>query len=701
MNVPVWGLDLPPIPPGETLTAATFSVDVLSISGAPLFFDVVFSLMNATDISQIGSAEFVAASAPLGTVLSNGYVFAQLDESEIPAGETLEVPVTGAALTQLSSLYDASGNPTQSTIWFRLSPSITNSANGGDRIQFADDPLDSNAALFGLELDWGVQPEDVYYVASTPTNWTAGSAWSDGNPPSSINNYIVTNNVALQTPSTTATFPGASLDLVGSQTVELMVSGADVITFPLLDLGSDVLRAGVVDAGEAKVDGTINVFGNPTLAGATNETRDLRVLALVTGVSTLELSAPTKTVYIDNTANTFGGTWNVTGGTAEFAAPGAVGPSGIQVQSNATLRILGNWDGLASGETLTVADSPSASVVVGANAWSVSALSIGTNDVASGAVYTLAELNAMGSNAVFAGTTGTIQVGALPPPPPEDLIVGIDTFDSTSAPTPTFTGAGITASATAFSPDGIWNNSVGEARGSSKDGTWGTFDGNGNPASTSTTLGVDCISLLNGRNGQITLSITNNGPSDINLGAIHFDALAFRAKAARTYAVNVLTGSDITVGNVFTSADQAITELNGTAGLKLDDLDPETHDQHDDIDVSLAGIADSTLEVGGVAIIELAFSGGIPGNSGHHLWVDNLGISSTADTVVEPPEPPVMGSEVSGGNMTITWTSDGSFKLQTRDSLTTGDWMDVPGATSSPVVVPATNDVEFLRLIEQ
>ncbi|VGO12662.1 hypothetical protein PDESU_01215 [Pontiella desulfatans] len=282
-------------------------------------------------------------------------------------------------------------------------------------------------------------------------------------------------------------------------------------------------------------------------------------------------------------------------------------------------------------------------------------------------------------------------------PASEVLIAGWDTWDSISAPTPTFAAAGITASASASSPEGNWNTSAAEARGSSKDGTWGTFDGNGNPASTSTTLGGDGISLLNGRNGSITLTISNIGSSDINLGAIHFDALAFRAKAARTYAVNVLAGSDITVGNVFTSADQAITELGGTAGLKTDDSDPETHDQHDDIDVSLAGIADSSLEVGGVAIIELVFSGGTPGNSGHHLWIDNVGITGTF-----PPGTvsPVLEYEIIGGDIVFTWIGSG-MKVQSRTNLTEGVWIDVPDSDAPPVTNSTTDPEAFFRLIEK
>ena len=81
----------------------------------------------------------------------------------------------------------------------------------------------------------------------------------------------------------------------------------------------------------------------------------------------------------------------------------------------------------------------------------------------------------------------------------------------------------------------------------------------------------------------------------------HFEAVGFRSKAARTYALDVLAGSDITVGNVFTSPANAITNLGGTLS---------GNNQHDDIDLSLTNLADHTLEAGETAIFQLTFTGG-------------------------------------------------------------------------------------------
>jgi hypothetical protein len=208
------------------------------------------------------------------------------------------------------------------------------------------------------------------------------------------------------------------------------------------------------------------------------------------------------------------------------------------------------------------------------------------------------------------------------------VIAGIDIWDSNTAPTVGVTGLNVTATATASATGGNWDIGESGSRGASKDTTWGTFGG---PATASAvTTGTDeSFTLTNGKtDGQITITITNTGTTgDIVLDAFHFDAVAFRPNAARAYALNVLTGSDITIGNVFTSADDAITHLGGA--LLTDDLDPLTHDQHDDINLSLTGLADYTLAPGEVAIFQLAFSSGTGSGGGHHLFLDNVAVSGT------------------------------------------------------------------------
>ena len=249
--------------------------------------------------------------------------------------------------------------------------------------------------------------------------------------------------------------------------------------------------------------------------------------------------------------------------------------------------------------------------------------------------------------------TATFAIGlAASSPAQADVVAGIDVWDSATTPTVSVTAPDIVATAVATGTGGNWTNGDGSGRGSSKDGTWGTFN-SGTLASTVTNVGPSNLTLTNGKtNGEITLTITNNGLSDIALEAFHFDAVAFRPNAARTYALNVLAGSDITEGNVFTSTEDEITSLNGN--LKIDDLDPETHDQHDDIDIALTGLADATLEAGGTVIFELAFSDGSGSGGGHHLFLDNVAVTTAPATTNRLAVTTVPASATAGTDFSVT-----------------------------------------------
>lgn len=236
-----------------------------------------------------------------------------------------------------------------------------------------------------------------------------------------------------------------------------------------------------------------------------------------------------------------------------------------------------------------------------------------------------------------------VAVTAEPPVLPKTLIAGWDIFNSVTAPASTATAPGVTATATASANGGNWGNTDSGSdpgRGSSKDMTWGSFDGNGTAANLATTAGPDNLALTNGKTeGELTFTITNGGSDDLELDSFHMDALAFRPNAARSYALNVLSG-DMTIGNVFTSeapvsdnSNNAITQLSG--GLLTDDSDPLTHDQHDDIDIDLSGLADHTLASGESAVIQISFSNGTGSGGGHHLFLDNVAFSgSVAGTTV-------------------------------------------------------------------
>lgn len=207
------------------------------------------------------------------------------------------------------------------------------------------------------------------------------------------------------------------------------------------------------------------------------------------------------------------------------------------------------------------------------------------------------------------------------------IIAGWDTFDSNTAPSSTAVATGVTATATTSAASGNWSNGDNSGRGSSDDTTWGTFDGNGTAASTVSDVGPANLTAFNGVvTAEVTLTITNNGTVDLDLANFHMDVVAFRPNAPRTYSLNVLAGSNITVGNVITSTEDEITHLAGVLS---------GHDQHDDLDLDLSGLADHTLAIGEQAIIQIAFSDGSGSGGGHHLFLDNVAISGD----VAVPEP--------------------------------------------------------------
>ncbi|TWU28637.1 hypothetical protein [Bythopirellula polymerisocia] len=203
------------------------------------------------------------------------------------------------------------------------------------------------------------------------------------------------------------------------------------------------------------------------------------------------------------------------------------------------------------------------------------------------------------------------------------LIAGWDTWDSATNPSASVLAPGVTGSAVTTTEQQAWN--IVDGRGASNDGTWGTFLG----PPTASTEGGDGVQNENlelpnaTTGGTITFTITNNGTSDLDLDGFHFDAYAFRPKAARAYELSVSSGA-ITNGVIYTSTDDEITSVAGAWD----------NSAHDDISHSLLGLADHTLEVGGSVDFLLAFSSGDgDGSGGHDLWIDNVAITAVVDVI--------------------------------------------------------------------
>jgi hypothetical protein len=252
---------------------------------------------------------------------------------------------------------------------------------------------------------------------------------------------------------------------------------------------------------------------------------------------------------------------------------------------------------------------------------------------------------------------------ATPVAPVIELLAGWDTWSNGTAPTPTFLADNVSASVAITSQGLAWG--VNDERGASIDGTWGNFAGE--PAASDRVASQENLTLFNATTGgTLSFTITNEGATDLLLEGFHFDAYAFRPKAARVYSLHIPDGGGLSSGNVFTSPDEALTSVGGAS----------RNDAHDSIDISLNGLVDQTLAVGESVVFELSFSGGAgDGSGGHHLFVDNVALThsvsaapNTAPEVeagagasVTLPESEVQLEGVAsdeGAIVTIVWTQE-------------------------------------------
>lgn len=470
-------------------------------------------------------------------------------------------------------------------------------------------------------------PEIMLTTLGSPVDTTDGTVWSDGEPAHGGATYVVPSTGNLRGELGSSVFPGESLTVRAGGRFQVRAVESDVTTVGNLILEggpgfgpgeSAELAAGIGTGVTNVLDGVVSQSGaTRLLTYGGSIARRLKVLSRIDGGGTLQVVG--EGAIIDAAENSFAGTWEVTAGSSlVFSNAGAVGSADIHVQGGGALEILGDWSGSA---TLAVADSAGTEIGIGAFNWRVGVLLLEGMDLPDG-IYTAADLNALGSHANFTGT-GRILVGNVPPTP--QVIAGWDHWNSNTAPAANVIATGITAFATATTASGSWSNSDlnNDGRGSSGDQTWGSFGGNGVPASSTTSGAGANMTAPNGvTSAQITFTMTNNGASDWELYAFHMDAIAFRPNAPRTYQLEVLAGA-ITHGVVFTSAPLAINQLGGT--LSVD------HDDHDSIAIPLAGLADSTLEPGATAVIRVSFSGGTGSGGGHHLFVDNVAFSATTE----------------------------------------------------------------------
>lgn len=516
------------------------------------------------------------------------------------------------------------------------------------------------------------------------------SVWSDGAPAHSGADYVVPAGGNLRSLSGNSIFPGNSLTIEagGRYQVRSLESNGEVNTVDQLILkggsgfssGDFAELAAGTGSGESNVlDGRITQSGSSRLlTNSGSIARQLKVLSQIEGDGTLQIVGEGTTIA--NPGNTFSGTWETSDGSRlVFESGEAVGSAGIIVQTGGLLEIKGNWTAEAP---LSVSDTSNTEIVIGPHQWKLSSLTLGSTPVAEG-IYSTSELGALG-NARFTGT-GRITVGN--PVLVQAVIAGWDDWNSATAPSANVTAPGITASATASTATGNWSITDGDGRGSSGDGSWGSFESNESPASLVTSgSGVSMTALNAVTSAQLTLNIANNGPSDWKLDALHLDVIAFRPNAPRAYQLEVVSG-DITTGVVFTSGDDVVSQVGGNISA--------SHDQHDEVNVSLIGLPDSTLEAGGSAVLRITFTSGTGDGGGHHLFLDNVAISGTTSPMSEQEgwRLEYFGTTANTGPA----ADDSDANLDGESNLlefATGQNPHVPTRLSTPLTMNA-NSVQF------
>lgn len=243
--------------------------------------------------------------------------------------------------------------------------------------------------------------------------WNEPSAWNPDGIPTTGRAY--TTDLTLRTPGASATFGGSSLTLFDGGLLQVRTTGGAVATVHDLILSGGVIMAGTGNNVTNILAGQIDAQSDAVLRGywSASGPRNLRIESRISGdvvlTSTASNAASTHTLSIVNPANEFSGTWVSERGVLEFASGKAVGAGSIDVRAEGKLAILGDWNQFAAGASLTVADSPNASVDLGDFTWIVSSMTFGGVSLPPGH-YTEAGLNGLGSHSVFTGS-GSIRIG--------------------------------------------------------------------------------------------------------------------------------------------------------------------------------------------------------------------------------------------------------------------------------------------------
>nr|UZM28275.1 hypothetical protein [uncultured bacterium] len=150
-----------------------------------------------------------------------------------------------------------------------------------------------------------------------------------------------------------------------------------------------------------------------------------------------------------------------------------------------------------------------------------------------------------------------------------------------------------------------------EFRASSSDGTFGTFAGADTTIGTNSATHLYGTRLRNGVEGFMDLTLTDTSGNATALSGFHFDAASRSPSSVTNWQLEVLSGGALTAGVV--ESGPVPVQNNPANALP-------------DVDVSLAGLTDVSLD----AFATVTFRLSVSGSSGTgHFDMDNVGISGS------------------------------------------------------------------------
>jgi autotransporter-associated beta strand protein len=496
------------------------------------------------------------------------------------------------------------------------------------------------------------------------TSFNSGANWSDHLAPSAAKNYISQGNT-LRTPTTgNSSFAGNSLLLSNNGVLALKLPSGSTVTVGTSPVSALILDNGLVsifDGGRTEgLAGYVNL--NPGGGSFTPNTGTLPISATITGVGPLRVvgnasppAAQNGTVILSASNNYIGGTILDTANTLRLSGAGTLGAltgplaftdsgnlSAIEtLDLNGTAQGIGNLSGVSTARILNNAPFTTSTLIVG-------------NGDNGGGNY----------SGVISNGTGTVALSK----------VGAGTITLTGSNT--FTGATtISGGALALAGTGSLNGSqtISIAQGA-------VLDVSARNDQTVTIYGGNLIKGSGTVNGTLNvLPGATASPGD-SLGTL-------------TVQSNVLLAGSLLM-ELNRAASPASDELFSVTGtifgggtLVVSNTGPnlQAGDKFQLFNQTVSGFAVVNLPAG-------------------YVWVNNLNQDGSIQVnSVIATNPVSLNLQFSGNDFLLQWPSDHTgWRLQSNTNLTSNNWLDVAGATTTNTitVTGSQSDVgRFFRLI--